>query len=115
MYVRSERRVMGGVSHAHFLDAVEALGAARRKIERYLLEAEDDAAAGFVPVRLGERWKVLYQARLMTEATFRLMKYAQFGDYANHRDAVELWTTSIHALDRDPAQADPIGALDLPS
>lgn len=99
-------------SHAHFLDAVEALGQVRRKLDRYILDAAPEYQEYGILPRVGDRVVLVPQARQMVEATFRLLKYVQFGDYANHRDAVELWASATRALDRGPAQADLTSTLD---
>lgn len=72
--------------HEHFLNAMGGLVVARQELESYSILAR------YQPItRLGDRWVFLPNAALMTEATFRLMKYIQHGGPSSLTDAAKLW------------------------
>lgn len=82
--------------YAQFLEVMNDLASARRECRHLLNLFEwEQERYGDLSIRIKDRVGGLPAIEVMIEASFRLMKWVQHGDYANQRDASNLWLTAV--------------------
>ena len=85
--------------YAQFLEVMSDLASARRGLDFLLLQfRREEELYGGLAIRIRDRVGVLPNVGVMVEASFRLLKYVQHGDYANQRDASNLWVEAALRL-----------------
>lgn len=90
---------MSADSYRNFLEVITHIYGAERELRLYLMLAGYEWEKwGLMPARIGDRVEALGSLQTMLEACQRYVKWVQFGDYANHRDAAALWVQAARAL-----------------
>lgn len=87
------------------MEAVGNLAAAEHALRRLsaLIEASGDT--GFPTLfGMGERYGEIWRLHLMLQATFRYVKYLQWGDRWNMGEAQRLWLDAARAERPDPGR-----------